>query len=82
MGKNHKIMVAKDACICLPIRVVGGLKNQDLQPLPLMTQTPNPEQILTILRYTLAKSGIKIQLKEMGENDKTMVARLRVYVYP
>ena len=55
---------------------------QDLQPIPLMTKTPNPQQILTILRYTLAKSAIKIQLKEMGEKDRTMVAGLLVYVRP
>ena len=64
------------------LRLVGRFKKQDLKPLPVMTQTPNPEQILTILRYTLARSGIKIEFKGMGKKDQTMVARMLVYVCP
>ena len=32
----------------------GRFKKQDLQQVPLMTQTPNPDETLTILRSTLA----------------------------
>ena len=40
--------------MCMPLRVVAGFVMQDLQPVPLITQTRNPDQMLTILRYTLA----------------------------
>ena len=58
MGKNDETMVAKDACICMPIRVVGGFKKKDLKPVPLKTQTPKLEQMLTIPPYIPARIAI------------------------
>ena len=49
--QNHG---GEDAFLYMPIRVVGGLKMQDLQPVPLMTRTPHIGQILTIAQYATA----------------------------
>ena len=66
----------------MPIRVVGGLKKQDLKPVALITQTPQLSQILTTPQYTPTASVTKIQQKEMGKDYKNMIAKMLVYVYP
>ena len=53
-GLKRQNYGCEDACICMPIRVVGGYKKQDLQPVPLKTQTPQLGQILNITQYTPA----------------------------
>ena len=53
-GKQRQNYGCEDVCICIPIRVVGGFEKQDLKPVPLMTQTPQLGQILTIPQYTPA----------------------------
>ena len=49
--QNH---CCKDACLCMPLRVVGGFKKQDLQPVPLKTQTQQLDEIPTLAQYTPA----------------------------
>ena len=49
----------EDACICMPLGVEGGFKKKDLQPVPLLTQTLNLQQLLTVPPYFPARSAIK-----------------------
>ena len=43
----------------MPLTVEGGFKKNDLQPVPLMAQTPKLQQLLTIAQYFPAQSAIK-----------------------